>query len=331
MTIALAQFEALGARTYQPEGPFGNAGQTPLPSFKVGSVAAGDNEAEFVYVLFAPTAAVTYNQGDAFTWDNSYIALPTPAAATGSLPFGANVGALYLGGRLGDPAAAPNAGNNWSFTFSAAGVYGIWVQRAGTGLINFATVNAQTKPVTTSAAVGQLTAPASPLATSMGLTGVYPAATSGTFTANTTSGSTSLTAVSTNKFLVKGQTLSGTGIATGAVILDIQGSVVVMSLAATATNSAQTITASNNSTYVTTTNGSPVLTNVTSIAGIYPNQTIAGTGIPGSTTIVSISGNAAPYSITMSANATATANNINATTTGYQEAFLRWPYVSSQN
>jgi hypothetical protein len=50
MTIAIAQFEAVGARIYLPEGPFGAAGQTPFPSFKVGTVAAGDDEAEFVYV-----------------------------------------------------------------------------------------------------------------------------------------------------------------------------------------------------------------------------------------------------------------------------------------
>ncbi|PAY07183.1 hypothetical protein CK489_15395 [Bradyrhizobium sp. UFLA03-84] len=331
MTIALNQFEAVGARNYQPEGPFGAAGQTPLPSFRPGSVAAGDTEAEYVYLLFAPTASQTVNQGDAITWDNSYIATVTPAAASGSIAFGANVGAFYLGGRIGDPAAAPNAGNSWSFTFPAAGVYGIWVQRAGTGLINFATVNAQTKPVMTSAVAGQLTAPSAALATSMGITGLNAAPTSGTFTANTTNGSVNLTNVSTNKFLAKGQTLSGTGIATGATIVDIQGSTVVMSLAATAGGSGVTVTASNGSTYVTTTNGSAQLTNVTSIAGIYPNQTITGTGIPASTTIVSISGNAAPYTITMSAAATATANNINATVSGYQEAFLRWPYVSSQN
>jgi hypothetical protein len=103
-----------------------------------------------------------------------------------------------------------------------------------------------------------------------------------------------------------------------------------MSLAATAAGSV-TITAANNSAVCTTTNGSAVLTNVTSIAGIYPNQTIAGTGIPGSTTILSISGNSAPYSITMSANASATANNIAVTTTGYYETFLDWPYIGVQN
>lgn len=331
MTIATVQFDDLGPRIYAPEGPFGAAGQTPLPSFKPGTVVAGDAESEFVYLLYSPNASATWKQGDAFTWDNSYQAIPTPAAAAGSIAFGANIGTLFLGGRLADPAAAPNAGNAWSYTFPSAGVYGVWVQRAGTSLVNFATVNAQTKPVMTSAAIGQLTAPSAALANSMGITGLNAAPTSGTFTANTASGSAVLTNVSASKFLVIGQTLSGTGIATGAIITDIQGTTVTMSLAATANGSSITITAANSSCYVTTTNGSAVLTNVTTIAGIYPNQTIAGTGIPASTTIVSISGNQVPYSITMSANATATANSINATTSGYQEAFLRWPYVASQN
>ncbi|RUV16960.1 MULTISPECIES: hypothetical protein [unclassified Mesorhizobium] len=331
MTIATLQIEAIGARVFQPEGPLDLTGRSgPLPSFRPGEVFAGDAEAEFVYLLFTAVAAVTINQGDVFTWDNSYQTVLTPAAASGSMAFGANVGAFFLGGRVGDPAAAPNAGNSWSYAFPQAGVYGIWVQRAGTSILNIATVNAQTKPLNTTAVPGQLNAPAAPLATSMGINGAYAAPTSGTFTGTTTSGSATITAVSTNKFLAVGQTLSGAGIATGAVITAINGSTITMSLAATASGT-NTITASNMSTYVTTTNGSPVLTNVTSIAGIYPNQTIAGAGIPASTTIVSIQGNPGNYTITMSANATATANNISATTTGYWESFLRWPYVSSQN
>jgi hypothetical protein len=160
---------------------------------------------------------------------------------------------------------------------------------------------------------------------------MWSAPLSTTFTATTVTGSAVLTAVSSCKFLVKGQSLSGAGIATGAVIIDIQGSTVTMSLAATASASGVTVTSQNNQAFCTTTNTSAVLTNVTSIAGIYPNQTIAGTGIPGATTIVSITGNAAPYTITMSAAATATANNISIATSVYYETFLRWPAISVQN
>lgn len=331
MTIAILQVEGMGPRIYLPEGPMGAAGQTPLPQFKPGQVLMGDCEAEFVYLLYSPVASVTVNQGDWFTWDNSYSAVLAPVAAAGSISFGANVGTFFLGGRLGDPAGAGNAqGNYFSYTFPVSGVYGIWVQRAGTSLMNVATINAQTKPLNTTAVAGQMNAPAAGLANSMGVSGAYTAPLTGTFTGTTTTGSTTLTAVTTNKFLVIGQTLSGTGIATGAIIKDIQGTTITMSLAATASGSV-TITATNGVAYVTTTNTSAVLTNVTTIAGLYPNQTIAGTGIPASTTIVSIIGNAAPYTITMSAAATATANNILATGTVYYEGYLRWPYIAVQN
>lgn len=328
MTIATLQFEAVGGHIFTPEGPYGASGNTPLASFKYGTVAAGDAESEYVFLQFAPVASVTMNQGDVLVWDNSYNCVLS-ATGTAAHPFGASVGTLFLGGRVGDPAAAPAAGNVWSFTF-APGVYGIWVQRAGTSICNIATINAQSKPANTTAVAGQLNQPATALVASMGVVGLWSAPLSVAFTGTTAVGSTVLTAVTSNKDLVKGQTLSGTGVPAGAVITDIQGGTVTMSLAATAAG-AVTITAANNSTFVTTTNLSANLTNVTSIAGIYPNQTIAGTGIPASTTIVSITGNQAPYTITMSAAATATANNINATTTIYYEAFLRWPYIGVQN
>lgn len=331
MTIATIQFEGIGTRSYAPEGPFGAAGQTPLPSFKPGQAVGGDSEAEFVYLNFIPLTTVTLNQGDFLVWDNSYTTIQT-ATGSGAHAFNESIGTFFCGGRIGDPAAAGRDGaNTFSYTFAPNGVYGIWAQRCGVSLGSLAAISAQTKPANTTAVPGQLSQPATPLGGSMGIQNVYSAPLTRTFTATTVNGSTTLSAVSASRFLVKGQTLSGTGIATGAVVTDIQGLTVTMSLAATAGGTGVTITAANNSTYVTTTNLSAVLTNVTSIAGIYPNQTIAGTGIPGSTTIVSIGGNQAPYTITMSAAATATANNINATTSGYYECFLRWPQVATQN
>lgn len=327
MTIAIGQYEGVGARLFNPEGPFGAAGQTPLPNFKPGTVIAGDAEAEFVYLIFAPTAAVTLNQGDALWWDNSYTATQTGTGA-GSASFGADVGTFFLGGRVGDPGAAQ--GNYWSWTFQP-GVYGIWVQRAGTSLLNLASINAQTKPVNSTATAGQLNQPASPLAGSMGIANIWSAPSSGTFTANTTSGSATLTNVSTCKFLAKGQIVSGTGIATGSYITDIQGATVTLSAAATANGTGTTITASNNATTGNVTSGSTAITGVATIAGVYPNQTIAGTGIPASTTITSITGTPGNYTINLSAAATATNSGVSLTTTGYFEAYLRWPCVQSQN
>jgi hypothetical protein len=329
MTIARMQFEGIGPRMYLPEGPLGPAGQFPFPSFAPGTVIGGDAGAEFVYILFPVVAALTLNQGDAIIVDNSYKGLRA-ATGAGAHPFGAFLGTAFFGGSKADQATQPSPGNVWSYTFATPGMYAMWVQRAGTSLLNLATVNAQTKPINTTAVAGQLNQPSAPLAGSMGIANVYSCETSWTFTGTTATGSAILTAVSQNRGLVIGQQLSGTGIATGAVITDIQGSTVTMSLVATAAGSV-TITATNGVGLCTTTNGSTQLTNVNTIAGMYPNQTIAGTGIPGSTTIVSIIGNSAPYIINISAAATATANNIALTTSIYVEAFLIWPTVQVQN
>src|SRR5262249_1598450 len=151
--------------------------------------------------------------------------------------------------------------------------------------------------------------PSAALAGSMGIQNAWTAPLTATFTATTVTGSTVLTAISSTKGYSIGQKITGTGIPASTVIKDIQGSTVPISHAATASGSGVTMTVPANGADVTTTNGSAILTNVSSITGLYPNQTIAGTGIPGSTTIVSIQGNPGNYTITMSAAATATANN----------------------
>jgi hypothetical protein len=161
--------------------------------------------------------------------------------------------------------------------------------------------------------------------------------TSKTFTADTLTGSTTLLNVNVGKFIQKGMRLTGTGIPTTTAspsthIVDINGSTVTMSAAATATGTGVTITALMNSTSGTTTNGSSLLTNIQAINGFYPNQTIAGTGIPASTTIQSITGSGNRFIITMSANATASAANISFTTTAmpnYNEVMLSWPYYTA--
>lgn len=334
MTIAKKVTGLIGARAYLPEGPYGAAGQFPFPAFAPGDVAEGELGAEFEFVLLNTTAALTLNQGDCIVYDNSGYGIQSLTGA-GAHPFGASVGFFFLGGRVADLSGLVSPGNIWSYTFPIAGTYGIWVQRAGKGLVNCATINAQTKPLNTTAVAGQLNAPTTPLAGSMGMSPLFTCPTSWTVTGNVTSGSSVITNLAWTKTpgITKGQTISGTGIPAGSYVVDYNGSTVTFGnlagTAATATNTGVTVTLNNASTTVTTTNGSPVLTNVTSIAGLYPNQTLTGTGIVG--TIASITGNAAPYSITMSGNSTATANNITAVPSVYVEAFIQWPCVTSQN
>lgn len=330
MSIAIAQFEGVGARVFTPEGPFGAAGQTPLPSFKPGSVVAGDSESEFTYLLFPVYASRTVNQGDFVCWDNTYQAnVLSDVFATTGYPVGTDVGAFYLGGRSGDVAAYPNAGNQWSYTFPSAGIYGIWVQRAGTSLGNWGTITTQATQTVSTSTVGQV-ASATGATHYQNITGLSSTANTWTFTATTVSGSAVLTGISVLTLgtgLEVGLTLSGTGIANGTTILDFQGGTLTMNTAATASGTV-TITAKKGTCFITTVSGSPVVTSPT-INGLYPNALLTAVGVAGgAATIVSISGNSAPYQITLSGNSTASAT-VTATASKYVESFLRWPYLSS--
>jgi hypothetical protein len=333
MTIAKNATALLGARVYLPEGPYGTAGNLPQPSFAPGTVIEGELKAEFEFVLLPVSSTITLNQGDCIVYDNSGYGIQS-LAGTGVHPFGAGVGSVFFGGRTGELNGIVPPGNIWSYTFSTPGVYGIWVQRSGYGLINCATVNAQTKPLNTTAVPGQLNAPASPLATSQGFgTGVlYTCPTTWTVTGTTTSGSATITGVSwtNNPGITKGQLITGTGIPTGAVVTDFQGSTISLSQTATSSNSAITITVQNGVTTGNVVNGSNVITGVTAIAGLYPNQTLTGTGV--SSRIVSITGvSTGNYTITLAGNATATNSAVTLTGSVYVEAFLSWPTISAQN
>jgi hypothetical protein len=339
MTIAFYQDELIGPKMYIPEGPYGPLGAPPNPNFKFGDVVSGDAESEFTFLMFNATAGQILNQGDALCWDNSYQALVTGAVATAlQYPLGMSIGTFFCGGRVGDPAAAPAPGSMWSQTFVAAGTYGIWAQRSGTSLLKTGTITSQATAAVTDSVDAAMKGGIGFVAAgthSNPVQNIYPCQTSLVFTATTATGSANLTVISSFQFLTRGQTLSGTGIPAGTVILDIGNGTVTMSLPATATGSGVSITAANGSTFVTTANNSPVLTNVTSIAGLYPNQIVTGSGIAAGSVIQKIQGNAAPYTITLSLNCTASANNINVTVAAptvsapnYLEAFLRWPQLS---
>jgi hypothetical protein len=339
MTIAYYQDENIGPRMYVPEGAYGPMGTSPLPSFKFGEVVAGDAEAEFTFLMFNATAGQVLNQGDALCWDNSYQAILTGSVAAAlQYPVGTSMGTFFCGGRFGDPAAAPAPQSMWSVTFVAAGTYGVWVQRSGTSLLKTGTITSQATGAVTDSVDANMKGGIGFVAAgthSNTVQNIESCLTSLVFTATTVTGSAQLTVISSFQFLTRGQTLSGTGIPVGSVITDIGNGVVTMSLVATANGSGVSITAANGSTYVTTANNSPVLTNVTSIAGLYPNQIVTGTGIAAGAVIQKIQGNSAPWTITLSLNCTASANNINVTVAAptvaapnYLEAFLRWPQFS---
>lgn len=329
MTIASPQIELLGIKTFIPEGPFDFV--TTFPSQRLGVCVEGDYESEYVPLYFDATAGQTVKQGDALVWDGTYTAI---YCITANATRGMSFGTLYLGGRYGDATAGGGAiggGAAFSYTFPVAGRYMIYAQRAGTSLLSVNSSAATGNLAETTTTSGQVGAPASPTVTSKLIAGLYlPAAQSTfTFTANTTNGSAVLTNVSLFKGLAVGQTISGTGIPTGTIITLISAGSITISNAATATNTSTTITVTNYQFYCTTTNGSPTLTNVTTVYGIYPGATLTGTGVSG--TVVSINGSSGNWSITMSANASASGSNIAVAATLYTEALLKWPYIDKTN
>jgi hypothetical protein len=338
MTIARFQFEDVGTRTYVPDGPFGLVGTQSAfggPTFNFGDVVEGDAESEFIYLKFSPVSSVTYNQGDVFVWDSTLMAVPSKLGA-GYHVFGSHVGTLFFGGRIGDPGSfAKGQGNIWSYTFTP-GTYGIWVQRAGATVANFTTVTAQADLAYTTATVGSVSALSAGATNSETIQNFYTAPLSLTFTATDAVGSSQLTAVSDTNKLEIGMLLSGTGIPNPTYITDIQGSIIYMSAAATSANTGTTVTAKKGTFYGVTVNGSPLIT-VTGppmgggILGVYPNATLTGTGVAGS--IVSISALGNVYTITLSANCSATnaSPGTSIAATQYVEAFLTWPYISAQN
>jgi hypothetical protein len=326
MSIASRQWDMIGAHIYAPEGPYGLIGTPNLsgPTFNFGDVVDGNSESEFVFLKFSPVSVVTFNQGDVFVWDASMIAVPSKLTAAYHA-FGSHVGAIFFGGRVGDPATAKGQGSSWSYTFQP-GTYGIWVQRAGAAVINYGVITSQVSASFTTATVGSISALATGAANSQGIQGVFPSLTSFTFTATDTSGSSQLTAVSDTNKLEIGMTLSGTGIPNGAYITDIQGATVYMNALATSTNAGTTVTAKLGTFWGTTVNGSPLITSP-NIPGVFPNATLTGTGVAG--TVVSIGGTPGNYTITLSANCTA-AGTVSIASTIYVQGFLSWPFISSQ-
>ena len=124
-------------------------------------------------------------------------------------------------------------------------------------------------------------------ATASGSTTVSP-------TGYVTSGSATITGLSSVSGLIVGQVITGTGIPSGATILSPIGTTTI-TISAPATLTSQVVTTGS------LTAGSPTVSGVSSIAGVIIGQPITGTGIAAGTNITAVTAS----SITMSANATA--------------------------
>ncbi len=127
-------------------------------------------------------------------------------------------------------------------------------------------------------------------------------------TGYTTSGSPSITGVSSISGIVAGQTISGTGIPSTATVASATGTTIVISPSSGATATSQLTTSG------ILTSGSTTITSVSSLSGINTGQPITGTGVPSGTTVSATGTN----TITMSKAATATTTQTPTTFTGTQ-------------
>jgi hypothetical protein len=116
-----------------------------------------------------------------------------------------------------------------------------------------------------------------------------------------TSGSPTLTGVSSTTGLIVGQVITGTGIPTtpSTTITAFSSTALTITMSANATATSQ-VTATG-----TVTAGSPTITNLSTTSGFIIGQPISGAGIPTGTTIAAIPSST---SLTMSANGTATSS-----------------------
>jgi hypothetical protein len=235
MSIAKIQTANFGANPFAIEGPFGATGTgIPAPNFTLGSISWGDSEAEWVYVKLTLSGTTTMQPGLWLQWDKDYNAtLLTTATAV----VGLNCGTW------GGPVAPTLSGGPTATQSLAAGVYYIWVQRAGQAAAVVSTgVTASILVAETTATAGQLNVPASATATTKQITPVSFAAANFTFTATTTNGSPVLTVLSgassgSGPFL--GAAVSGTG---------IPGSTTITGITYSPSGTVQSLTMNNNAT-----------------------------------------------------------------------------------
>lgn len=118
-------------------------------------------------------------------------------------------------------------------------------------------------------------------------------------TGNIANASNQLTNLASMTGIVAGQAITGAGIPVGTTVSSLSGSTVTMSQNASLSTSTPT---------GSTTSGSNVISSLSSIQGITVGMTVAGTGIPASTTVTAV--NVAQNSLSLSANATATGTGV---------------------
>lgn len=257
MTVATFQTAIDGVNPFVVEGPATLGSGVIVPQYRLGHVAYGDAETEYVYCKYTSVANQVLSPGLLFWVDDDFnVTLLT----TASSPRGAKVVACAVGLGYGGQ----------SVTTVTGSVYYLWCARSGQMPIAYTTVATLGNLGETTATGGAANFPNSATATSKLITGLYVTkAVGGTFTGDVTNGSAQVV------------NLSGLTIDSGPSWI---------------------------------------------------GSTVAGTGIPASTTISSIQyiGTKAT-SLTLSANGTATNAGVTITNSLVAQARIYWPYIDKTN
>lgn len=247
MTVATFQTGIDGANPFVVEGPATLGSGVIVPQYRLGHVAYGDAETEWVYCKYTSVANQVLSPGLLFTVDDDYTAtlLTTANSPRGSKVMVCGVGLGYAGA---------------SFTTVTGSVYYVWLARAGQMPVAYATVGTVGNLAETSANAGSVGAGNFPNSATVGsklITGLYVTKAVGTtFTGTTTNGSTAVTVAAgqitpdgTGGVWI-GSVLSATGIASNQTITAFQytgTSITGLTLSAAATASGSvTITATSN-------------------------------------------------------------------------------------
>lgn len=238
-----------GANPCKAYGPIPAAGVSsqgiPQPQFRLGMVMSGDLGAEFVYGKLVLASVTDLTPGLAYQLDKDYnmTLLTTSNSVLNEEVVFAQVWAPQL----------------------AAGTYYIWGQRAGRAAGQVAAASVATGFGETTATAGVLKYPASATAGSKSVSpsSSYLASAGFTFTCTTTSGSPTLTNVSSILDLAPGAALAGTGIPANAIATNIRktGNTWAIDMG---TSGAGNLTTLQNA----TANGSAIVTTVTGILPI---------------------------------------------------------------
>lgn len=214
MTVASFQTAIDGVNPFVVEGPAVLGSGVIVPQYRLGHVAYGDAESEWVYCKYTSVANQVLSPGLLFTVDDDYTAtlLTTANSPRGSKVMVCGVGLGY-GGQ--------------SQTTVTGSVYYMWLARAGQMPCAYTTMATAGNLAETTATGGAANFPNSATVSSKLITGLYiTKAVGGTFTGTTVNGSTSVTnlvglTVDSGPSWI-GSTLSATGIAASQTITAIQ-------------------------------------------------------------------------------------------------------------